>query len=274
MKILGIAGKSQAGKTTCANWLSGLWMQKAGVIDHHFVNETGDLFVPVELEGEVKDTCIQFNRETMWLRECVYPFVKQYNFADPLKHFLISVFGAAWENCYGTNEQKNALSHIAWGKFSDEIRKKYKKKKSEKMTWRELMQVYGTDTVRAIDPDAWVRACLGNVLSEQSEFAIIPDTRFPNELNGIRDVGGKVLKFLRNPLNMEHDSETALDNIPNENFDAIIDNSEMSISEQNEMTIQVLKEWGWIDFDIVETEPEPEPKKELPKSRDTVAKLK
>lgn len=277
-KILGFAGRSQSGKSTACNWLSGLYMQAAGLIDSHFVNGDGTLWVPVELDGIIEDQCIQFNRPTMWLMENIYPHVKQYSFADPLKQFIMTVFGATWDNCYGTNEQKHEESHVKWSVISEEIRKKYKKGKKEFLTWRDLMQVFGTDMVRQIDHNAWVRACITQVQAEESEIALIQDVRFPNEVTGIQDTGGKVIKLMRNPINSDHDSETALDpeNFDQSIFDAVIDNSNMTIGEQNKETVKILKSWDFIDFLFADLDPEPQPVKEekLPPSRDTTAKLR
>jgi len=258
-KILGFAGRSQSGKSTACNWLSGLYMQEAGLIDSHFVNGDGTLWIPVELDNKIEDRCIQFNRPTMWLVENVYPHVKQYSFADPLKHFIMQVFGASWENMYGSNDEKNQESHIKWAAFPEEVRKKYKKNKKNLMTWREVMQVYGTDIVRVIDPDSWARACINQITAEESNVALVADVRFPNEVKAIQDAGGKVIKLLRNPLNSDHDSETALDveNFDQSEFDATIDNTNMSIGEQNKATILVLKQWGFVNFAFAELDPEP-----------------
>lgn len=47
-------------------------------------------------------------------------------------------------------------------------------------TWlspREFMQVFGTDVVRAVRPNAWV-----DILQQRDENLIVPDVRFENEL--------------------------------------------------------------------------------------------
>ena len=47
-------------------------------------------------------------------------------------------------------------------------------------TWlspREFLQVFGTDVVRAVRPNAWV-----DILQERDENLIVPDVRFENEL--------------------------------------------------------------------------------------------
>jgi hypothetical protein len=82
-------------------------------------------------------------------------------------------------------------------------------------TPREVMQALGTEYVRRIKPSYWVdvvldkiAACKGNVL--------VPDTRFPNEADAIRSVGGKVIKIQRLDLPETldgHSSETEMEKI-------------------------------------------------------------
>lgn len=68
-------------------------------------------------------------------------------------------------------------------------------------TWlspREFLQVFGTDVVRAVRPNAWV-----DILQERDENLIVPDVRFENELC---DVNHLVTRFDRTPR-PEHPSE-------------------------------------------------------------------
>lgn len=273
-RLLALSGRSQAGKTCIANWVSGLFMQNVGLIDYHYVDGDGDLIVPVEIDKKIEDKVLRFNRETLWMKENVYPYIKQYSFADKLKQFCMEVFGATWENMNGTNAQKNEESHIEWTSVPKEVRIK----KSGVLTWREVMQVYGTDIVRKLDPGAWVRSCINQVGLEQPDIAIITDCRFPDEVLGVQQVGGHVIRLTRNPLNSDHSSESALDpeNFDQSKFDLVLDNSVMTVGEQNKAVVEYLNILGYIDFEVVETDDE-KPKtevKELPKTRKNTAKIK
>jgi hypothetical protein len=62
---------------------------------------------------------------------------------------------------------------------------------------------------------------------------VIPDVRFPNEVEYIQRKGGRVIRVLapqrvaNSPLSLEarlHRSETALDEYPLDNFDGLLDN--------------------------------------------------
>lgn len=89
---------------------------------------------------------------------------------------------------------------------------------------RSLLQYVGTDRVRKADPDYWVKfiASMLKIFAEYWEWVIIPDTRFPNEIEVLKDNGFDVthVRVVRseydNGLTAEqrnHPSETALDGI-------------------------------------------------------------
>lgn len=109
---------------------------------------------------------------------------------------------------------------------------------------RELLQSIGTK-MREIDPDVWVNRLLKSVGSvEEGECEggniIVDDVRFVNEYEALRKNGFKMVKCLvdedlrlRNIESLygvehakflSHASETSLDHIPDEEYDAIFYN--------------------------------------------------
>lgn len=87
---------------------------------------------------------------------------------------------------------------------------------------RRLLQYVGTDVVRQQFPDAWVDFVIWELklFPEQWDWVIIPDCRFPNELDRLREEGFAVthIRVQRNgyesTLTQEqksHPSERALD---------------------------------------------------------------
>lgn len=89
---------------------------------------------------------------------------------------------------------------------------------------RHLLQTVGTDVVRKRYPDFWVDfisktlSCFPN----EWDYVIIPDCRFPNEINRIIDMGFDAthLRVVRDnfespltPEQLQHPSETALDDV-------------------------------------------------------------
>jgi len=104
---------------------------------------------------------------------------------------------------------------------------------------RTLLQRVGTDVIRAQDEDYWV-GFIGEMLTffdGEWDYVIIPDCRFPNEVDYLRKAGFDLyhLRVIRNnfesPLTAEqqaHPSETALDNVKP---DYLINNS----GDENEL---------------------------------------
>ena len=89
---------------------------------------------------------------------------------------------------------------------------------------RTLLQHVGTDVVRKNEPNFWVDfvADILCYFNDYWDFVIIPDTRFPNEFNRLKERGLDAvhLRVVRtdfvSPLTAEqqaHPSETALDDI-------------------------------------------------------------
>lgn len=89
---------------------------------------------------------------------------------------------------------------------------------------RSLLQYVGTDVVRAKNPDYWVDfvSDILNLFDGRWDYVIIPDTRFPNEFNRLKERGFNAvhLRVVRpdfaSQLTEEqqtHLSETALNDI-------------------------------------------------------------
>lgn len=89
---------------------------------------------------------------------------------------------------------------------------------------RTLLQRVGTDVIRSQQPGYWVDfiASMLRFFPDEWDYVLIPDARFPNEIDGLRDAGFDVthVRVVRDnpgwvsPLTEEqqnHPSETALD---------------------------------------------------------------
>lgn len=92
----------------------------------------------------------------------------------------------------------------------------------------EMLQQVGL-ALRLWEPDIWVQAFFSQLPAEQC--ILIPDVRFPNEANLIRQRGGLMVRVDGDPLQQrgdgtrddEHPSETALDTYPH--FDFVMHNT-------------------------------------------------
>ena len=101
-------------------------------------------------------------------------------------------------------------------------------KKDEK--GRQLLQYVGTDVVRRKEPDFWVEFIVKilKLFNDNWDYVIIPDCRFPNEIDGLSDFDVVSVRIRRpyydNGLSAEaqhHVSELALDDY---SFDEILVN--------------------------------------------------
>mgnify|MGYP003114972976 CR=1 FL=1 len=247
-KILGFSGSKQSGKSTCCKFIHGYQLRVNDVIKKFFMDEDGSLLIGAtqidengnETEGlgvlDIERNDYEFLE---YAAQTVWPFVRSFSFADPLKSIAIQLFGLSEEQCYGTDDDKNTPINIKWENMPNIINA------SGFMTAREFLQYFGTDICRSIKSDIWTSSCLERILSSGTEFAIVPDVRFPNEVEAIQKAGGKVIRLTRKPFEDAHSSETSLD-AKEEIFDYILDNSEKDIHETNLALMEVLKDWGWL----------------------------
>lgn len=124
------------------------------------------------------------------------------------------------------------------------------RRKRGPMTAREVLQYWGTEIFRKQYADVWADACIRKIRKSGCRLAVITDCRFPNEVEAVQKAGGRVIKLTRVVFPEDrHHSETALDseNFDQSRFDAILDNSEMSIDEQCEALYSLLRRWGVVD---------------------------
>jgi hypothetical protein len=154
-----------------------------------------------------------------------------YNFADPLKKMCIDIFGLTYEQCYGSDENKNEYVNCFWPDSGNS------------MTAREVMQYVGTNVFRKMQHNVWADATIRKIQDENLPLALIADCRFPNEVEAVKNAGGLVIKLNRNLYSSTHESETALDEdrYDQSNFDFVIDNKDLKIGAKNELIYSFLK---------------------------------
>ena len=118
---------------------------------------------------------------------------------------------------------------------------------------RTLLQYVGTDVIRKKEPDYWV-AFIADMLyffEDQWDYVLIPDTRFPNEIEYLKNAGFDVLYIrvirenFESPLTEEqkkHPSETALDNYEADVMlynDSTLDNLKYSVERLADVILQL-----------------------------------
>jgi hypothetical protein len=174
-----------------------------------------------------------------------------FTFAEPLKDLIKNVMGLTHEQVYGTDEQKNTATQYKWEDMPGVVNPSFEDKwgnicydwdlvphDSGAMTAREVMQYVGTEIFRKMNPNIWVETAFRTIAKKPSvDIIFIPDVRFPNEVHGIKDKGGIVIRLCRDPYQSDHHSETALDqhNFSWRNFDLVIENESLTLLEKNTM---------------------------------------
>jgi hypothetical protein len=140
-----------------------------------------------------KDSAARYTAETL---DKIGIHAELYSFADQLKrNVCINLLGLSYESCYGTDEQKNAPTHLKWENMPGVVTsERYPKWLTEKllyhhppgcMSGRDVMQYVGTEIFRKIHGNVWVDATINNILDDSPAVAFVTDVRFPNEVEGI-----------------------------------------------------------------------------------------
>ena len=268
-KILAFAGSKQSGKTTSSNFIHGYQMRSYNVIENFNLTTKGELVITTEIidpKGEKQSghAILDTKRDDLefgeWAVYNMWPYVKSYSFASPLKNIATGLFDIKEEVVRGTEIQKNSKIPITWQSMpgvvtcpksakTPEVKKLISKgvltyHKPGKMTGREFLQFFGSEVCRKIYEEIWVSRLVKDVEAEGSLLAVIDDCRYGNEGEAIQNAGGKVIKLTRSNLKDSHKSENGFDE--DYTFDAVIDNQNLSIQETNLEIIKTIDEWGWL----------------------------
>jgi hypothetical protein len=233
MKILGISGRKQAGKNTAANYINGKVIQSLNMVEDFYIDDKGQLTIKTQdSSGESgygifdvtrkDDIFVQYAERELW------PHIKIYHFADPLKELASNLFNLDEKLVYGSNEDKDTKTSFKWSDVPVG-----NKKSKDNMSIREFLEYFGTKIVRKIKDDAWAEFTIKRIIRENSDIAIIPDVRFPNEVSAIQAAGGKVIRLTRDKFNSNAEAESALDEdvFDWSKFDAVIYNQDLTIQD-------------------------------------------
>jgi hypothetical protein len=239
-QIIGFTGKKCAGKDTACNFILAVKLAELGVCKRARLGKDGAVEVTDILGEKVSDK--------EWL-----PFapphvdtdalfddrlgdsIRIYSFAKKLKEFSIDLFNLDPKLVFGTDKDKNKKTNLLWQNMPTVTSKK------GKMSIREVLQYVGTDILRKMSNDIWVDNCLREISNGSPEVALISDVRFENEVVAIQGASGYVVGLTRHSNSDDtHDSETSVEKCL-ELSDAIIDNEELTIPEQNEQIYNTTK---------------------------------
>lgn len=193
-RVIGFCGFKGSGKDTAADYL----------VEHHGYSKIS-LAHPIKL---VAQAIFGFSEESLWgpsAKREVPDARYQFSGLDPTD---------------GSPLEKVAIDvNRYWQRESDgEYFPQY-------ISPRLALQTLGTEWGRRLYSNIWVDACMNHILSTgKPEFAI-SDVRFTNEMIGVQERGGRIVRLLRGKRQSNHPSELELESIPLDAFDLVIDNN-------------------------------------------------
>jgi len=159
------------------------------------------------------------------------PFYTIEALANPIKEIVGIMFpNISSKVLYGPSENRSELVPNAY-------------LNGENITCRRLLQHLGTEVCREYNKNIWLDVL--DYRAKQSELQgkdlfIVSDCRFLNEFEYLKNHSYITIRIERkNHLNMTHSSEIDLDEIPNSEFDFVIDNNK-SMEELNEQVLNIL----------------------------------
>lgn len=258
MNIIGISGKKRSGKNTVANFLNGLVMKKNGLIADFRMTDLGELEILTQFQDGSTDWGILdlYRKDEAFInsvKDMLWPFVKNYSFADALKATAVELFELDPSSVYGSEEERATPTHLLWENMPGNVKAGTDYTESSNspypcieinkrgpMSGRDFMQYWGTDIARKMYKNVWINCTLKNILREGSELALITDVRFPDEIEAIKKAGGLVIRLDKVTNNDTHISEVALDPSVYDwsNFDYVVHNQGQTL---NETTLTVEK---------------------------------
>ena len=235
--IIALSGRKQSGKTTIGNFFISLFLSNMGVSKEIKIEDDGDISLSDIYGNDLyKKITPRYELEKDFVVSTLYKeldsHIKIYNFADTLKQSVcMEVLGLSYDQCYGTDENKNELVDCFWPDTTLSSEEGIDKQ----MTAREVMQYIGTDIFRRVKKTVWIDSTMSLIAKEKPRMAILTDCRFPDEVDAVKNAGGYVIRLTRNLHNSSHISETALDedNYDWNNFDYVLDNQNLTIYEQS-----------------------------------------
>jgi hypothetical protein len=114
---------------------------------------------------------------------------------------------------------------------------------------RKFLQYIGTEWGRSKEDKIWIRLALEE--SENNGNTFLSDLRYPNELEALKSEGWTCVKLIRSHQEDRkgtgdhiHTSETALDNIPDEEWDYIIHNDGTLKEFYDKLYIMIYEKFG------------------------------
>lgn len=277
-KVIALAGKKGTGKTTLALYIKAILLRKLGLIKND--KYTGQ-FCNINLMQKENDPYnIIYDNDVLNIAS--YPQIEICSFAFALKEMAINILSLDRNMIYGTQEHKERATEYKWENLNvwtrwinssnksinyikdrPDVDTSYisnendlwshcieysgipSNLKSGKMSYREVLQVLGTDVFRQMfDRDVWVNCVISHIKNSPAQYFIIDDMRFESELNAVKSLKDYAIINLNRSTsyNDVHASETGLNNLLNDKSHNIISVYSKTMEEKNSIAYEFLKE--------------------------------
>lgn len=205
MAIIGISGHAGVGKDLTANIINYLCYKK-------------------DVEAGKEMSLMSFEELQPILLKSIYNSYntfKNVKFADKLKDCVCILLGCTRSQLEDRDFKESYLSS-EWDEIFVFIEGKKIVHERKQITYRQFMQLLGTEVGRNLHQNIWVNSTFSNY-TEDSKW-IISDVRFKNEAEIIKERGGLLIRINRKGYENtgDHASETALDSYTG--FDYVIEN--------------------------------------------------
>jgi len=165
---------------------------------------------------------------------------KKISFADALKDGVATIFN--WDRKMLEGDTKNSRD---WREKQDDF---WSSETGKEITPRLVLQLFGTDCMReGFFDGVWVSLVKQKILNNPTQNFVIPDVRFPNEINVIKELKGEVWQVRRGEKPLWWATAISV----NQHIDDL-----QEVHSMNIVFPEVHQsEWRWVsddkDFDIV-----------------------
>lgn len=117
---------------------------------------------------------------------------KNLSFAGPLKDITSILFGWDREKLEGATKESR--------EWREQVDLFWTQQFGYDVTPRKILQLIGTEAMRnVIHPNIWVSIVKNIILQNPNQKYVISDLRFPNEIEMVEDLNGKILRIQRGP---------------------------------------------------------------------------
>lgn len=251
-QILAFAGTKQSGKTSGAHFVSAYVISQIGRMNkdepmfRSFAqNEQGKIVIPLDNGND--SGIFNFSRSdeefAKYAETYIWPYIKVYSFANPLKELCVDLFNIPYDQIYGSDAQKNLPTQYKWEDVP------YDTGKTGFMSGRDFMQEIGTGLFRSLYDTIWIDKLLKSIDRDGSDIAVIDDCRFLNEVNVLKNRNSLIIKLDRDFGKDKHKSENEIRNADKSNFDLVI-GKDVSLEEKNQEILNFLYEKKWFTSHI------------------------